>query len=94
MKMKLFLAAVAVVFSMTVVSCGGNTQKAATTETETRTEQAPCAKDSKECCKADSTECSKADSTACCKNDSTACTKEAACSKKEAKECCAEKTAE
>jgi len=81
MKMKLFFAAVTMVFSMAVVtSCGGGAKKNATSEV------AEVAATTTEKCDSTKT-CCKADSTACCKNDKTA---EAGAEKP----CCQEKAAE
>ncbi|NDW11272.1 hypothetical protein D0T50_00005 [Bacteroides sp. 214] len=80
MKTKVLLAAVAVMFSMTLMtSCGGNKSNASTAETTEQVADECCKKDSCEA-KCDSTSCCTAEGDSCChaKADSTPCCKEAA----------------
>ena len=79
MKAKFFLAAMAVAFSFSVISCSGNKSANSAASTDSVAVEAPA-------------ECAKADS--CCKSDST-CTKSAECDKAacDKKEACAEKKA-
>jgi hypothetical protein len=79
MKTKVFLAAVAVVFSLSVMSCGG--KKAANTDA-TDTKAVEQCDSTKACCKGDSAACCKGDSLKACANDST----KACCKKKQAEE--------
>lgn len=74
MKMKLCIAAVAVIFTMSIVSCGGNTKKATTEDASTRTEQKcdttkNCCKETAESCESDSTACKEGNTEQCCQDE-------------------------
>ncbi|MDR0895067.1 MAG: hypothetical protein LBN06_07190 [Prevotellaceae bacterium] len=77
MKTKVFMAAFAVVFSVSVMSCGGK-QVADTDAAETRAAAIEQCDSTKACCKGDSAQCCKDDSSKACAADST----KACCEKK------------
>lgn len=82
MRTKLFLAAVAVAFSFSLVSCGN---KPASSEVSSETVEVETVEAAAPCCKADSAACDKAaacDSTKACCKDKAACKEKAACEKK------------
>lgn len=82
MKTKLFLAAMAVTFSLAMISCGGNKAANATDGVDSTAVEAACPAEAATCCKADSAACDSAKT--CTKEQKESCCKEkkAACDKK------------
>lgn len=81
MKTKLFLAAIAVSFSLVLTSCGN---KPANSEVSSETVEVETVEAAAPCCKADSATCDKAaacDSTKACCKDKEGCEKKADCNK-------------
>lgn len=86
MKMKLFFAAVAMVFSMAVVSSCGNKEsnadaKKTSVEATTRAANDDCCKADTTCVKKEAC-CHEGDSVACCKEEAACNSEKACCDKK------------
>lgn len=86
MKTKFFLAAMAVAFSLTVVSCGNKKAADGATAADSTAVEQVC-DSAKACCKSDSAAACSDTTKTCCKekaacNKKTACDKKAACDKK------------